>query len=246
MAMRLIVWTGVLGVKYLPCWKSGKRIDVILTLGVCLSAAALPYPVEAGTSATVELVALLGAGPADVVTTLPTPQPIFAPGTTFFVEVWAQTGNIDGLSSVSIDVAFDAGLATVVSVTHSALFFELQNGVIDNTNGLVDDLSGSHFGPCSDHVAVAPDWGRVAIIELAADALGSMSISSRPTDSLVFGTAVCGVSDLDPANITYGAVSVIVGDLNIPAVSEWGLIVMFLLVLVAGTLVYMRRRSALA
>ncbi|MCH7995689.1 MAG: hypothetical protein IIB57_14770, partial [Planctomycetes bacterium] len=64
--------------------------------------------------------------------------------------------------------------------------------------------------------------------------------------SLVFGTAVCGVGDLDPANITYGAVSVIVGDLNIPAVSEWGLIVMFLLVLVAGTLVYMRRRSTLA
>ena len=164
----------------------------------------------------------------------------------FIVEVWAQTGNIDGLSSVSVDVAFDTGLATVVSVAHSALFFELQNGVIDNTNGFVDDLSGSHFGPCSDHVAVASDWGRVASIEMTADALGSMSITSGPTGSLVFGTAVCGIGDLDPANITYGTVTVIVRNPNIPAVSEWGLIVMSLLVLVVGTLVYKRPRSTLA
>lgn len=238
--------TEVLEMKCPPCCKSDKRIGVISTLAVCLSALAFPGTVDAGTSATVELVALSGASPGDIVATLPTRQAIFAPGTTFFVEVWAQTGNIDGLSSVSVDVAFDAGLATVVSVTHTALFFELQNGVIDNASGFVDDLSGSHFGPCSDQVAVAPNWGRVAIIVMRADALGSMSITSGPTGSLVFGTAICGVGDLDPANIIYGSASVIVGDPSIPAVSEWGLIVMSLLMLTTGTLVYMRRRSALA
>lgn len=218
--------------------KSSTQLAVVVCMAVCSSAATR----ASGAVATIELVTLAAAGPDDSVAILPTSEGALEPGSTFFVEVWAQTTNSNGLSSVSIDITYSTSLASAVSITHTSLFFELQHGVIDDANGLVDDLSGSHLGACSDQVAVAPNWGRVAIIEMTADAEGFLTIRSSETSSIVYGTAICSVGDVDPANITYGAANVTIGDPSIPAVCAWGLIVMSLLVLTVGTLAFTRRR----
>ena len=191
----------------------------------------------------INLVALSAASGSDTASSLPASQSTVAPGSTFFVEVWAQTTHPNGLTSVSLDIAFDSTLATGVSITHAALFSELQNGTIDNPNGLVDDLSGSHLGPCTDAVGVSPNWARVTVIEMSALGEGTLLLESAPTGSPAFGTAICAVGDVDPAEVSFGAIGLHMIEGDIPAVSEWGLLVMGLLVLVAGTLVMPRARS---
>jgi hypothetical protein len=157
-------------------------------------------------------------------------------GESLFLEVWVQTTDPNGLSSASVDLSFNASLVTGVAITHSSIFSELTHGTIDNASGQVDDLSGSHLGPCSDAVAVAPDWARIAVVEFTADADGVLLIEAAETGSEVYGTAICGVGDIDPGSIIYDSVTVTVGDAAIPVVSTWGLVAMTLLVLIAGTL----------
>ncbi len=214
------------------------QLAVVVCVAACLSAATR----ASGTVATIELVTLATAGPNDDVAILPTSESVFLPGTTFFVEVWAQTTDPNGLSSVSLDITYDTSLASAASITHSSIFSDAPNGVIDDANGIVDDLSGSHLAQCSD-VAVVPNWSRAAIVEMTADAEGFLAIQASETSSLAYGTAICGVGDIDPASITYGAANVVIGDPGIPAVSAWGLIVMSLLVLTTGTLAFTRRRQ---
>lgn len=192
-----------------------------------------------GSAATVALVPLTAAGPDDRLSALPTAEHYAALGGTFIVEVWAQTADPAGLSSVSTDIAFDTTVS-VNSVTHTALFSELGHDIIDNPAGRIDDLSGSHLGPCTDLVGVAPEWARVAIIEMAADSPGLVTIASSDPGSLIYGTAVCGVGDLDPATISYGSDFVAVGQVPVPAVTTWGLAAMTLLVAVAATLAFRR------
>ena len=192
----------------------------------------------------INLVVLSAPSGSDTIASLPASQSTAAPGSAFFVEVWAQTTHPNGFTSVSLDMAFDSTLATGVSVTHTELFSELQNGTIDDPGGLVDDLSGSHLGSCTDEVGVSPNWARVAFIEMSALGEGTLLLESGPTGSPAFGTAICAVGDVDPAEVVFGAtiLHVMVGD--VPAVSEWGMLVMTLLVLTAGTLVFVRRRAA--
>lgn len=192
----------------------------------------------------IELVALSAPGGSDVVPMLPISESAVAAGSTFFVEVWTQTTHANGLASVSFDMAFDSTLATGVGVTHTALFFELQNGTIDNPSGLVNDVSGSHLGPCTDEVGVPPNWARVAVIEMSALGGGTLVVQSASTGSAAFGTAICAVGDVDPADASFGGTSLQIIDGDIPAVTEWGLLVMGLLVLVAGTLVISRAGNA--
>ena len=191
----------------------------------------------------INLVILSAPSGSDTGSSLPVSQSVAAPGSTFFVEVWAQTTHPNGLTSVSLDIAFDSTLATGVSITHTALFSELQNGTIDNPSGLVDDLSGSHLGPCADAVGVSPNWARVAVMETSALGEGTLLLVSAPTGSPAFGTAICAVGDIDPAEVSFGEITLHIIGGDIPAVSEWGLLVMGLLVLVAGTLVMPRVRS---
>ena len=165
-------------------------------------------------------------------------------GEGLFLEVWVQTTDPNGLSSGSLDLSFNPSLATAVGITASSVFPELTHGTIDNAGGQVDDLSGSHLGPCTDAVAVTPNWARVAVVEFRADAAGVLLIEGATAGSEVYGTAICGVGDIDPGTITFDSVTVTVGDAAIPAVSTWGLVAMTLLLLVTGTLVVGRRQWA--
>lgn len=184
-----------------------------------------------------QLTALSAPSGIDTTVTVPTSQPAFALGSSIFLEVWVQTSNPNGVSSASLDLLFNSSLTTAVSVAHSSLFSALTHVSIVNPSGVVDDLSGSHLGPCTDAVAVAPNWVRVAMIEFTADANGLLTIQAVATGSPVYGTALCGLGDVAPANVSFDSVSVSIGDAAIPATSTWGLIVMSLSVLAVGTVV---------
>jgi len=169
---------------------------------------ALHAPGARAQTAEIRLVVLPSASGSDTVTTLPTSSPRFRNDASFVVEVWAQATHANGLSSASADIAFTTALADVTNITHSATFNVLTAGTINNTNGTIDDLSGSHLGPCSDAVAVSPNWARVAILSVTASANGSLSLQTGPTNSAIYGTAICGVGDIADAQIVFGSVSV--------------------------------------
>lgn len=171
----------------------------------------------------------------DTAANVPASQTSFAPGSTIYAEVWVQTSHANGLSSASLDISFDQSLATAAAVAHPVVFSTLTHGSINNTSGLIDDLSGSHLGPCSDAVALAPNWARVAVIEMTAGAVGLLQLQALPSNSPVYGTAVCAVGDVAPAQIVYGTASVQIGDAPIPAMSTWSACVLALSLMIAAT-----------
>jgi len=193
-----------------------------------------------GASAEFRLAALPAPSSTGTSTVVPPSQTGFASGATVYLEVWVQTAAAEGLSSASLDVSFNPLRAAAAAITASPIFAELQHGTIDNAVGMIDDLSGSHLGPCTDGVATSPDWVRMAVVELTANADGPLRFDALPSGSAVYGTALCGVGDIDPTDITYRPATVLVGDQSIPAASTWGLIAMGLLLLVAGTLLVNR------
>jgi len=189
----------------------------------------------------VELVPLQVAGPTDTTTTLPTPVTQVVPGDSFALEVWARTDDAQGLSSVSMNIQFSPAVAVVNTVTHSTIFSELQGGTVDNVAGTVAGLTGSHLSSCADQVGVAPTWARVAVLDMQAVGAGSLVVTSGDTGVLALGTAVCGFGDLLPAQVSYGVATLPVSTTPIPTVSTWGLVVLSLLLLAAGTVVALPR-----
>lgn len=202
----------------------------------------LPVPLAHGAPAEIRLIVVASPSPSDVTATLPPTLSYVHESTPFYCEVWAQTTNASGLSSVSLDLLFDPVLVSGVSIIHSTLFGGLTNGSIDNTSGVIDDLSGSHVGPCTDAVAVAPNWARVAIIDMSAIGYGTTSLQAAATGSPAFGTAICGVGDISPAQIQYSAAALGIGEPLVPTVSQWGLVILALCLLLAGTVVLRGRR----
>lgn len=178
----------------------------------------------------------------DTSMTVPASQSNFPLESSIFLEIWIQTTDPGGLSSASLDLSFDPTLVTGLGITPTAVFSELLNGTLDNGVGLIDDLSGSHLGPCTDAVAVSPNWARLAVVEFSANNDGMVLFGGAPTGSVVYGTAICGAGDIDPATITFDSLAVAVGNAGIPAASTWGLIVLSVLIMTAGTLAIGRRR----
>jgi hypothetical protein len=163
------------------------------------------------------LTALPAPSASDVSTTVPASQTEFEVGASIFLEVWVQTTEDAGLSSASVDLSYDSTLATGLAISPTAIYAELLSGTIDNGSGVVDDLSGSHLGPCTDAVGVSPNWARLAVVEFSADADGQLVIDSAATGSPVYGTAICGVGDIDPGTIIFDSVAVTIGDPGVPA-----------------------------
>ncbi len=164
---------------------------------------------------TIRPVTLQTAGPSDTTATLPTAQTQFVPGETFVVELWAQTTETNGLSSVTVDLSFVNTVVTAQTITHTALFNAagLSTGTINNPGGLVDNLGGSHAAaspPCSDQVGLT-NWARVAIVDMQALANGTSVIQSADTASLILGTAICNeFGNVLPVDIDFGQVTVTV------------------------------------
>lgn len=172
---------------------------------------------------------------------VPASQTAFALGASIYLEVWAQTTHPNGLSSASLDISFDSPRVSAATVTHSPMFSTLTHSSIDNGAGWIDDLSGSHLGPCTDVVGVAPNWVRVAVVEFIPNENGPVTFQSISTGSPIYGSAICAVGDVDPAQIAYGSAAVQIGDAPIPAISFWGACVLALGMTIAATLVVRAR-----
>ncbi len=157
------------------------------------------------------------ASASDTAATLPTAQTQFVPGENFVAELWAQTTEVNGLSSVTVDLTFINTVVAAQTITPAALFNAsgLSTGTINNPGGLVDDLGGSHAAaspPCSDQVGLS-NWARVAIVDMQALANGTSVIQSADTASAILGTAICNeFGNVVPADIDFGQVTVTVAD----------------------------------
>ncbi len=168
---------------------------------------ALRSVVVPNTPVTLVLVPRLSASGSDTGITLPSSQTTFGLNSPFVIEVWVQTTQAAGLSSVSLDMVYDISILNVNGVTHTDLFDQLVNSSFDNLTGNVDDLSGSvDPAPCNA-VAFNPVWGRVAILDVEGIALGTGDVSTADSGSLVYGTAVCGVGDVDSADIDHDTIT---------------------------------------
>ena len=143
--------------------------------------------------ATVQLVALITSGAEDEVSELPVGDEEFPLGDSFFIEIWAQINESDGLASVYLDMLFDPAVLNAEAITHTVLFNLFQLGTIDNETGLIREVGGSHLGArgCENPVGVAPGWARVAVIEMRAEAAGASTVASADTGS-PFTISICG------------------------------------------------------
>ncbi|MCO6439044.1 MAG: hypothetical protein J5J06_18280 [Phycisphaerae bacterium] len=194
-----------------PSITASERVGVkVIDLGGLDTESVLAGPAE------FRLAALASPSPSDSAASVPISQTNFDVSAVVFLEVWVQTDNPNGLSSASLDLQFDSSRVTAASVTASSIFAELVHGVIDNPGGVIDDLSGSHLGACADVIAVAPMWARVAIVEFIADAEGGVLFEAGATGSDIYGSAICGVGDVDPIDILYDTVSITVGNAEVP------------------------------
>ncbi len=208
---------------------------------VLLALFVTPLTPAIGQVAFVELIPLQAASASDTTTTLPTALKQLDLGQAFVVEVWAQTSDTQGLSSVSTTIQYDPAIATVTGVIHTTLFSELSSGTEDNILGTVAGLSGSHLSSCVDQVGVTPAWARVAILNMLTESTGSLFVQSADTGMPALGTAICGVGDLLPAQVAYGSATLNVSGAPIPTISQWGLIVLVLMMLSVGSVTFSRR-----
>ncbi|MFQ5463811.1 MAG: hypothetical protein ACE5E5_14435, partial [Phycisphaerae bacterium] len=194
----------------------GKAVTVLMAgVAVC---ALLPVQAEAQIVATLRVVALNSPSAVDQAATLPVVQAEYTPGDTFFLELWAQTTQTTGFSSVTADITFNPAVAIAQNITHTALFnvSALNTGTIDNVAGVIGNLGGSHPAaspPCSDQVGLAPNWVRVAVVQMQATANGASTMQSADPASLLFGTAICNTfGNLGAAAIDFGQVAVTVAE----------------------------------
>jgi len=193
-------------------WLDIKRRAILIVIILAMAAGVSSAQV------TIELVPLGTPGPDDQVAIMPMPDATLTVGDTVFVEIWAQTTDANGLSQVTTDLDFDPSLLSGVQVTHTALFNIFPCGAIadscggiDNVSGVIDNISGSHLSAaCVDQVGVAPNWARVAIIEMAATAAGSTLLQSGDAKDPAYVVSNCG--SLDPPVLQFGSATVAIAE----------------------------------
>ena len=123
--------------------------------------------------------------------------------------MWAQTSELTGFQAVSADVSFEQ---TVVNAQDLTFVFGVHtNGTIDNGAGLLDDVSGSlnvTIPPCADQAGLQPDWVRIVIAEMHADAVGTSVFAAGDTGDPTWQTSICDRWPLSQDEIEYGQSSV--------------------------------------
>ncbi len=153
----------------------------------------------------------------------------------FYVEFWAtDSGTTNtGVVSAYTDMDYAEDLAGCGAITNTTLFNLFTDGICDGA--IIDELGGSQL---TGGVGVEPEWARVAYVEFTATSAGLAGFVLEPAQS---ESSAYNRGLIPPSDIEYGSCDVLfIG--TVPAVSEWGMLVMALLVLTAGTLVFMRRR----
>jgi len=113
-------------------------------------------------------------------------------GSTYYVEVWVQDLLAPGvgISGGYVDVGYTTAIVDALSVVHQD-FDLLADGVIDDPSGIVDDLGG---GTLADGLGVAPQWARLAYVQVQATGLGEATFGLSP-GGLQFGRYNAGSVD---------------------------------------------------
>ena len=118
------------------------------------------------TTIDVELVTLMAPSSSDTGTLLPPSITNVGPGSTYYVEIWAQqTAGSEGIQGGAIDVRFSPDTqAAFQTLYHGGIYTVLTTGSFVAPD-LIDDLGGATF---SGGVGVAPEWARLGYIEMHA------------------------------------------------------------------------------
>lgn len=183
---------------------------------VCMAATVCWGDAYGSSRVSLRVVAVETPGLSDETDLLPTSRTRFLDGSGFSLELWASTVEPGGFASVYADLNFGHGPLTAIDLTATELFDLFPSGHMNDQG--VDDMGGSHQGPvdCGQPVGVEPHWVRVAIVEMQVDGVGTVALRLVGSDSLVFGTAICGeLGNVRPEEIDFGMpllVTALVGD----------------------------------
>lgn len=160
-------------------------------------------------------------------------------GNSFYVEFWAtDSGTTNtGLVSAYADLDYPENLISCGATTATTLFSLFTDGICEGA--MIDELGGSQL---AGGVGVEPEWARVAYVEFTAIYGGPAEFAFKPAQS---ESSAYNRGLIAPEDIEYGSCAILI-DWPVPATSEWGMLVMAVLLLIAGTLVFMRRQAALA
>jgi len=141
------------------------------------------------------LVVLDSPSSSDTTTILPTSVKRISAGQTYYLELWvSDIGHINtGLTSAYVDLSFPDHAVSVVDISHSDIFAMFASG--SDVSGKIDELGGSTV----DADGIEPDWVRVAIVQMHADAtLPFVTFTLSPSDTGVaaFGRGIIPWNDI--------------------------------------------------
>lgn len=126
------------------------------------------------------------------------------PGSTFFIELWAQQRDpaFAGLSCVYSDVSYDPGLIDCSGWIPGAAFGIFAGyETCDEENGVIDEAGGCSFsfpGP-----GIFPEWALVGAARLVAIDTGSgMVISTSPSEA---GSSIVAYGLVPDETISFGS-----------------------------------------
>ena len=137
----------------------------------------------------VELVAVTTPTTTDLVTTLPTSLTTVGAGSGYVVEVWVQSLRGEGIIGGFVDLLYTTTQADVVGAPqHGGVFTDLALGTVNEAAGLVDDLGGAIPPATTALPGIAPQWARLAFVNLTATGTGPVTFTAR--ESIPFALEV--------------------------------------------------------
>jgi hypothetical protein len=151
-----------------------------------------------------ELAVLDAQSVSDTTTVVPTSIDTISNGQTYYLEVWASDhGYINtGFTSAYVDLSFPDDAASVVNISHSGIFTAFTSGSV--ISGKIDELGGSVL---PGGVGIEPEWVRVAIVEMHADAAPRFvvfTLSPSSTGVGAYGRGSIDFKDISLPSVTIG------------------------------------------
>ena len=141
--------------------------------------------------------------------TLPTSVKKISAGQTYYLELWIRdSGYINtGLTSAYVDLSFPAYAATVTDVSYNSIFTLFNEESV--LSGKIDELGGSSL-PGGD--GIEPEWARVAVVQIQADATLPFVIFTLSPSSL--GVAALGRGTIPWNDISLGTLLICPADFD--------------------------------
>jgi len=151
---------------------------------------------DTSTDVAFEVVVLDAQSGSDTTTTLPVSVDQITSGQTYYVEVWvSDVGDIDtGITSAYVDLSFPGDALSVVSISHGGIFTAVPDGSAGSS--VIDELGGSTL---SEGIGVEPQWARVAVVQMYADAeppFTLFTLSPSSTGISAYGRGIIPWNDI--------------------------------------------------